>query len=390
MLGHCIPLKIKSTTGGHKARLAVCGNQEPLSNFEEGSLFAPSLSDSAFKIIIALAAYLDMELDKFDVIQCFRNNEWSDTKNPRKIAIKLDSIASGTGKEEIVSIDVNLYGFRDASRTWSDKANKTLEKDLSFIQSRTELKLFVKRIREGLCILGLQTDDGLTAFSNNSDGRSIRDELFHYLHQLYKITTECPAIHFCGVTISRNVTDRSITLTQPIQVVKVQKHFFGDEKVPETFLPMPVGWSTLTSDLAEKCSRKAYMSGLGITSYLRLTMLESNTFSLLSSRMQSLSVDDYAALVHFAAFIHTRRYVGLTYYRCSGTIDINKCIDFHSYSDGSPNQTGAGQIAWIIKIGPRFHPGAAVVARSIKQPGLVADSVPVLELGAVHHLQTRS
>ena len=384
LLGHCIPLKIKST-GVRKARLAVCGNQEPLRNFEEGSLFAPSLSDSAFKIIIAVAAYFELELDKFDVVQCFRNNEWSDTKNPRKIAIKLDSIASGTGKEEFVSIDVNLYGFRDANRTWSDKANKTLEHDLKFIQSRTELKLFYKRVGAGLCLLGLQTDDGLTAYSNNPDGYSIRNELFNHLDRKYKITTECPAINFCGVTISRNLTDHSINLTQPIQVAKVKKHFFGNGNVPETFLPLPIDWTPATSDLADKCSRKVYMSGLGLTSYLRLTMLESNTFSLLSSRMQSPSVIDLDALAHFAAFIYTRRYVGLTYYRCTGPIDFNKCIEFHSYSDGSPNQSGAGQIAWIIKLGPRFQPGAAVVARSIKQPGLVADSVPVLELGAIHH-----
>ena len=53
--------------GTDKARLAICGNEEPIEMFELGSLFAPSLSDHAFKMLVATAAYYDLDLDQFDV-----------------------------------------------------------------------------------------------------------------------------------------------------------------------------------------------------------------------------------------------------------------------------------------------------------------------------------
>ena len=36
-------------------------------------------------------------------------------------------------------------------------------------------------------------------------------------------------------------------------------------------------------------------------------------------------------------------------------------------------------------MGPMGHPGGAIIAKSMKQPGLAADSVPVIELGGFHH-----
>ena len=388
ILDHCFPLRAKPN-GTDKARLAICGNEEPIEMFELGSLFAPSLSDHAFKILVATAAYYNLDLDQFDVTQCFRENKWSETKNPRKIAIKLDSIASGTGREEYYIVWVNLYGFRDASRTWSDKINETLSVGLQYKQSETIPKLFIKRLGSyGLCLIGVQTDDGLIASSKNKEGLFLHDELIKHLRKLYTITTSDPSnlpltsLTFGGVLIS--IDSNSITLTQPQQVNKVRLHFFGTAVVPETFLPLPTDWSVQTSDSAPAGNRKSFMSGLGIVAFCRLTMCESNTFSLLSSRMQNPSTLDCDALIHFAAFICTRVDVGITYYQSLDPIDNKKCIEFHMFSDASPNLNDASQLAHILKIGKLGHPGGSIVAKSRKQIGLLATSVPAIELSACH------
>lgn len=123
------------------------------------------------------------------------------------------------------------------------------------------------------------------------------------------------------------------------------------------------------------------MCGLGVVGHLRLTMCESNTFSLLAARAQNPSVLDEKALRHIAAFVITRKDVWITSYRSRESPNTSKCIEFHFFSDGSQNGVGPGQNAWILKIGPIDHPGGAFIAKSIKRPGLVADSVPVVELG---------
>ena len=100
--------------------------------------------------------------------------------------------------------------------------------------------------------------------------------------------------------------------------------------------------------------------------------------------MQNPSTLDNDALIHFAAFICTREEVGITYYQSLDPIDNKKCIEFHMFSDASPNLNDASQLAHILKIGRFGHPGGAIVAKSRKQTGLLATSVPAIELSACH------
>ena len=118
-MNNTIPLKIKRN-GERKCRFTVCGNQEHTDKFKIGSLFAPCLSETAVKAIIAFATYYRLNLDSWDAPQCFLRNEWKDTSNPRKISTLMDKYASWTGKEEIVAVERNQYGFRDASATWAN------------------------------------------------------------------------------------------------------------------------------------------------------------------------------------------------------------------------------------------------------------------------------
>ena len=110
------------------------------------------------------------------------------------------------------------------------------------------------------------------------------------------------------------------------------------------------------------------MQDIGTVGYLRLTMPESNTFSLLSSQSKNPSVEDTRAVRNFVAFIITRAEVDITYCRSKTPTDINKCAEFHCYTDASPasNDDGASQISWLIKMGARDHPGGAVIMKNIK------------------------
>ena len=178
-----------------------------------------------------------------------------------------------------------------------------------------------------------------------------------------------------------------MTLTQPSQVEAIRAHFFGEGEVPETFLPLPKDWSPELSRQAARSDVKSYMQDIGTVGYMRLTMPESNTYSLLSSQSKNPSVEDSRAVRNFAAFIITRKTVGITFYPSATHADINVSTQFHCFTDASPgdNLDGAAQISWLIKMGPRGHSGGAIVMKNVKQPGVVADSVPAAEMGAYQH-----
>ena len=363
-----MPLRIKRDLE-KKARLAICGNFEKESDFPPGSCFAPNLGDNAIKFLVAFAVYFGFCIKGFDVTQCFAYNEWADTERPRKICILLDGYASGTGEPELMAVGYNQYGFRDAPNTWSRVSDREFESEkFGFTQSKVARKVFwIRRGLYGFLAFGLTTDDGLIIHSNDEDGRALYEELVKNLLSKWKCTFQSPLRDYTGIKFDYN-NNGSVTLTQPSQVEAVRAHFFPDGQVPETFLALPKDWSPESSQLAQRSNVKSYMQDIGTVGYMRLTMPESNTFSLLSSQSKNPSVEDKKAVRHFAAFIITRKAVGITYHPSEGSRNINECVNFHCFTDASPgdNLDGSAQISWLIKMGPRGHPGGAVIMKNIK------------------------
>ena len=56
------------------------------------------------------------------------------------------------------------------------------------------------------------------------------------------------------------------------------------------------------------------MQDLGVCTYLRMTMGESNTLPLLAAQAHNPSQLDSDAVRNFAAFAVTRQHIGITYY----------------------------------------------------------------------------
>ena len=92
------------------------------------------------------------------------------------------------------------------------------------------------------------------------------------------------------------------------------------------------------------------MQDVGFIGFLRP---ESNTFSLLSAQSHNPSELDSYAVKNFAAFIYTRRHVGITYYPGPANANVNICAEIHAFSDGAEGQHlgNEGHLAWLIKNG---------------------------------------
>ena len=53
--------------------------------FVEGSLFTPGMNETAFKALVFFKTYYRLGSFSVDIKQCFLNNDWKDSLNPRKI-----------------------------------------------------------------------------------------------------------------------------------------------------------------------------------------------------------------------------------------------------------------------------------------------------------------
>ena len=288
---------------------------------------------------------------------------------------------------EVTSVQ---YGFRDANHAWSDTQDDGYKKG-GYIETPECRKCYTKRRgTHGLIIFGITTDDTIIAHTDNEDGHFLIKEYRAYTSGLWESTFEAPCLEYIGMKIAYN-EDGSATLTQPSQVLSVQEHFFKSDPVPVTFLPLPNGWSPISSKLSPRCNLKQYQQDLGTVAFMRLTMGESNTISLLSSQSHNPSVADLLAFRHFAAFIVTRRDVGITFHPGPPDSNINVCASITCYTDASPgeNLNGESNLSFLIKLGEPGHPGGAIIQRNTKQHGLIADSVPAAELAA-YHLMTKS
>ena len=378
---YVVPLVIKSS-GLRKARLTPCGNFEDKSMFAEGSLFAPGLGETAFKALLFFKTYYRLGSFSVDIKQCFLNNDWKDSLNPRKISMLLSEFISGTGKKEIAACMSEQYGLRSAPGEWSRQEDRFMI-ELGYKQSAIFRKVFMKfSPNGGLMIIGWQTDDGFCVHSLVEAGMLLKMQFLTALKAKWECTIKDKVDQYLGIDLIYN-EDQSLSMLQSDMIIKVKEKCEFNDDVKAEYLSLPKGYSGLVSSQSPKIDPKKYQEILGQMAFLRYTRSESPAQSFLASKAHDPSEADLDALYHFARFIWTTRHVPLTFY--PGPIDANIDVpmEFNAWSDAAESDHNIERrmhIAWIIKGGPRGHPGGGIVTKNKQQPGVVADSVPIGEL----------
>ena len=116
-----------------------------------------------------------------------------------------------------------------------------------------------------------------------------------------------------------------------------------------------------------------------------MTRGNTSVLSMIAGMQNNPSQLDLDALKHFAAYLHTSKHIGITYYEGPADRDIKKPMPFHAYCDSAESKHVDGQAhwAWTIKAGIRVHPGGATCWKSVKGTEVVGDSMSVNENGVV-------
>jgi hypothetical protein len=213
----------------------------------------------------------------------------------------------------------SLYGLKQAPRQWHAKINGFLVGVLGFSRNVSDECVFV-RIQGGLiAIIALYVDDMLIA----SNDIGILNEIKQGLSQEFEMKDMGEARMCLGFRISRNRTERKLTLSQEKYALSVLSRFgMSDANGART----PTEVSTDVGESSELATNVPYRESIGSLMYLMIGTRPDIAFavSLMAKYVESPIILHWKAVKHITRYIkHTSDY-GLEF-EGSGNVDF-KCF----------------------------------------------------------------
>lgn len=196
----------------YKARLVAKGfSQKYKIDYEE--TFAPVVRYTSIRLLLGLAAELDLEIDQMDVVTAFLNSKLSED-----IYMKLPNDDFLKGK--IVKLKRSIYGLKQAPFEW----NKTLDaimKSLKFKTSNYDPCIYYKKNKEKILIIAVYVDD-LLIFSNDT---KMKNEVKKALMDRLKMKDLGQAHYILGMKITRDRKNGIIYLDQEKYIKNMLERF---------------------------------------------------------------------------------------------------------------------------------------------------------------------
>lgn len=331
-------------------------------------VFAPVANLESIRIILALAAKYDLELDQMDVATAYLNGELEEElymHPPEGVAVP---------KGHCWKLKRSLYGLKQAGRTWNLTLDKKL-RGMGAIRLNAETCLYVFKERDKICFLVVYVDDFLLA----SNSRPYMDSIKAKLSSAFKMKDLGPASYILGIAISRDRLKRTISLSQA-QYIKtvVERCGMADSKPawtpmetrPNLSMDDPNGDNTPIFEMDINGRNVSYSSIVGSLMYATMGTRPDLAFVVGALGRFSSSPKRH----HWAMAKHALRYLKSTadMTLCfdgndiSGDMDFkpNTNFDFKGYSDadwngdpdGSKSTSGfvflstRGAIGWSSKL----------------------------------------
>lgn len=162
---------LKGNVVRYKARLVAKGfTQKYGIDYQE--TFAPVVRYSTIRMLFAIAAEYDLDIDQLDVKTAFLNGDLHENvlmEQPEGFVVK--------GKEDFVyKLNKSIYGLKQAAKCWYDKINETLLK-MSFQKSSGEPCVYFRNENGRLTIIALYVDDILLFTASEDDKRDVKGRL---------------------------------------------------------------------------------------------------------------------------------------------------------------------------------------------------------------------
>lgn len=218
--------KLKKSADGkiqrHKARLVAKGfSQKYGEDYDE--TFAPVVRMSTIRLLFALTAELDLEVEHVDITTAFLNG---DLEEEIFMEQPVGSIRAGN-ENKVCRLKKALYGLKQAARSWNMKVHSVLIKN-GFNRCFQDSCVYTRNNQKDLLIIALYVDD-FYIFSNN---KSLVQELKDIIKSNFKMKDLGEIRECLGMKVTRNRESNVVSLDQQYYTEELLKKFGMTESKP--------------------------------------------------------------------------------------------------------------------------------------------------------------
>jgi len=341
-----------------KARLVAQGfTQIPGLEFDQTYASVPRLE--SMRMIIAIAAHLDLHLWQIDFVSAYLNS-----KNKFLVYMEQPPGFVKEGEEDMVNIALKtIYGTMNGAYDWANTLGGSY-KDLGYYESKADPCIRHRINANGFTLTGTHTDDVLGASSTHVAA----DEAKRELGDCYEIKDLGKPTYILGTRIDRDESTGTISISQRAYLEQVLEHFGMKDCNPKpTPLPAGIDLSSLNSPRTEDdrtfMKDKPYKEALGSIMWAQGATRPDLSFAvnLLARFQANPGREHWNAMLHILAYIKGTLDYRITYHRGSnggskpfGYVDA----DYAGDSDTRRSTSGyifmmaGGAVSWSSKRQP--------------------------------------
>ena len=345
----------------YKARWVVKGYEQEY-GVDYWDTFAAVVKPVTTRVLLALGASLDWEIEQMDVKTAFLHGKLAET-------VYVEQPTGYTRAGGVCQLQKALYGLKQAPRVWYRTLAEFLL-ELGFQKCVYDEALFVNETT-GIRV-AVYVDDLLILGPAVEAIRVLKDQLQHR----FRMTDLGPVCDYLGMTIVRDRGSRTLSISQQEQIQKTLQTAHMDDCTPSKtplaeglrLEPSPAGWEATRND------KVAYAAALGKLNYVMVMTRPDIAFAV--SKLGQFAANPSAP--HWGALKRLYRYL-------KGTTDIGI-----QYQGDGRELTGYSDSDWAGDIASRKSTGGYVftlldgaVSWSSKRQGCVAKSSTEAEYMAV-------
>jgi hypothetical protein len=308
-----------------KFKIRIVARGDRWNNVYRLETYAGTARTESIKIILAVAAELDMYLESVDVKTAFL---YAPLKQDEVIYMRRPAGLTDADMPEIVQLTHCIYGLPSASAYFRSHSDEVLKK-IGFRPTISDPQVYTMRENGDLIIVSTHVDD----FGFASTSQSLIAKVKADLAKTYEISSNSDMSSYLGLNIVRNRKLKQIFVNQPGYVSDlISQYQLSDsyESYPST--PMRTDYGVRLEanvSLNEKLDTllqveqiREYQSRVGACSYLAIQSRPDILYAVntLSRKTKSPNLEDWEAINRLLYYIVGTRDLGLLLHSGEGII----------------------------------------------------------------------
>ena len=331
----------------YKARWVVEGYLQQYGiDFEQ--TFASVVKPMAFRVLFAIAAYLNLEIEQMDVKTAFLNGDID-----AEVYVRFPD---GFNERKVCRLNKALYGLKQSPRLWYERLARFLLEKLGLKHLDADHSIFTSDAGFKGPILTTWVDDIKIITPSKEMANQVKSEL----HAAFEMVDLGPISFYLGMTVVRDRANRILWLNQKAYIERVVSKY-GLTGCKPVHTPMDESFDPIKNEA--QASEKEIEQYQGMVGSIMFAMIETrpdiaNAVSIVSRLAQNPSQAHTKAVKRIIAYLATTPNRGIVYgnkdLRLLGYCDANWAGDrVTRKSTGSYLfLMNGGPISWMSKLQP--------------------------------------